>query len=171
IDEERYAYEMLSSVLGGGSTSRLFDRIREEEGLAYSIYAFNASYLNAGMLGVYAAIAPENFEKTLALCEEELRKLQDSLLDDEELRSNQEQLKGGLLLALENTFNRMARMARSVMYYDRVQTVEELLNAVDAVTAAELQGLAQQVFRPDRCLLAVVGPKPPQHVRVPAPSV
>ena len=169
-DDERYAYEMLASTLGGGSTSRLFDRIREEEGLAYSIYAFNASYLHTGMLGVYAAIAPENFEKTLALCEEELRKLQDTPIPDEELFSNHEQLKGGLLLALENTFNRMARMARSVMYYDRVQTVEELLGAVDAVTAADLQRLAQHVFRPDRCLLTVVGPKPPGNVRVPAPA-
>ena len=157
-DPRRYVYDMLSSTLGGGSTSRLFNSIREDAGLAYSIYAFHSAYVSAGMLGVYAAIAPENLDQTLTLISTELAKLRDTPLDDEELESNAEQLKGGLLIAMEGTFSRMSRMARSLIFFDRVMTIEEILEGVDAVTAGNIQELAQQTFTKDRYAMAILGP-------------
>ncbi len=157
-DPRRYQYDMLSSALGGGSTSRLFDRIREEEGLAYSIYAFHSGYQDAGMLGMYAAVAPENLEKVVDLTCEELRKLKNDPLSAEELNSNAEQLKGGLLLALEGSFTRMSRIARSLLHFHRIVPIEEVLDAVDAVTAEEIQTLAQQTFSEEQCAMTVLGP-------------
>lgn len=159
LDPARYTFDMLSSTLGGGSTSRLFETIREREGLAYAIYSFNSMFLNAGVLGIYAAIAPENLQRTFDLCVDELHTLQDTAMPEEELLSNREQLKGGLLLALEGTFNRMARMVRSLMLFDRIIPVEEILESVDAVTAQDVQQLAQKVFAKDNCAVAVLGPR------------
>ncbi|MDP7639155.1 MAG: pitrilysin family protein, partial [Candidatus Hydrogenedentes bacterium] len=157
-DGRRYVYDMLSSALGGGSTSRLFDRIREEEGLAYSIYSFHSGYKDAGALGMYAAVAPENLKKAVELSCEELRKIKDEPLDAEELASNAEQLKGGLLLALEGSFNRMSRIARSLLYFDRIIPIDEVLDAVDAVTAEQIQTLAQKTFTEEQCAMTVLGP-------------
>ncbi|MFP6583674.1 MAG: pitrilysin family protein [Candidatus Hydrogenedentota bacterium] len=155
----RYNYDMLSSVLGGGSTSRLFDTIREEAGLAYSIYSYNSMYQHAGALGIYAAIAPENLRQTLDLIRDEIKKLQDVPVGADELNSNREQLKGGLLLALEGTFSRMTRMARSLMFHDRVTPIPEILEHVDAVTAEDIQLLAQKMFSDDTCTMAILGPR------------
>jgi len=167
VDPKRYVFDMLSSTLGGGMTSRLFETIREDAGLAYSIYSFNSSLANAGMFGIYAAIAPENLQKTISLCFDELKKLCDTPISDEELQSNREQLKGGLLIALEATFNRMSRIVRSLMYFDRVMTVREILDGVDAVTAEDLQTAAQDIFTKDKCAMAILGPKSEQPVELP----
>lgn len=159
VGANRYSYDMLSSIFGGGSTSRLFDTIREEAGLAYSIYSYNSMYQHGGVLGVYAAIAPENLRQTLDLIRDEIKKLQDSPVDTKELNSNREQLKGGLLLALEGTFNRMARMARSLMFHDRVTPTSEILERVDAVTAEDIQTLAQKTFSDETSTIVILGPK------------
>lgn len=158
VDPRRHAYDVLTSVLGGGSTSRLFERIREDAGLAYSIYAFHSGYLTSGMLGVYAAIAPENLQQALDLCCVEMRDLCEKSIEAGELESNAEQLKGGLLLALEGTFNRMARMGRSLMYFDRLVPVEEVLENVDSVTADDLRSLAESVFTASNCAITILGP-------------
>ena len=156
--KDRYCYDVLSSALGGGSTSRLFESVREREGLAYSIYSFNAMFQTGGMLGFYAAVAPENLAQTIDLCTQEMRKLKEVALPEAELLSNREQLKGGLLLALEGTFNRMARMVRSLMLFERIVPVRDILDAVDAVTAADVQALAERVFAEEQCAAAVLGP-------------
>jgi predicted Zn-dependent peptidase len=150
---------MLSSIFGGGSTSRLFDTIREEAGLAYSIYSYNSMYQQTGALGVYAAVAPENTQTTLDLIADEIKKLQDTPLGEDELNSNREQLKGGLLLALEGTFNRMSRMGRSLLFFDRVIPVSEILESVDSVTVDDIQTLAQETFTQEHTSMAVLGPK------------
>lgn len=159
VGTERFKHDMLSSIFGGGSTSRLFDTIREEAGLAYSIYSYNSMYQQTGALGVYAAVAPENAQLTLNLIAEEIKKLQDTPVSEEELDSNRAQLKGGLLLGLEGTFNRMTRMARSLMFFDRVIPVSEVLENVDSVTVDDIQKLAQTMFTPDGTTMAVLGPK------------
>jgi predicted Zn-dependent peptidase len=155
----RYKHDMLSSIFGGGSTSRLFDTIREEAGLAYSIYSYNSMYQQTGALGVYAAVAPENTQTTLDLIADEIKKLQDTPLGEDELNSNREQLKGGLLLALEGTFNRMSRMGRSLLFFDRVIPVSEILESVDSVTVDDIQTLAQETFTQEHTSMAVLGPK------------
>ena len=164
---ERYRYDMVNSILGGGMTSRLFESIREEAGLAYSIYSFNSAHEQTGMFGMYAAIAPENLQKTVDLISKELKELQDTPVSDKEMESNREQLKGGLLLALENTFNRMARMARSLMYFDRILTIEEIIAGVDGVASEHVQELAQNTFTESRCAMAVLGQVENQSVTIP----
>jgi predicted Zn-dependent peptidase len=158
LDDRRQIADVLGNVLGGGSTSRLFERIREDEGLAYSVYAFHSPFAMTGMLGVYAAVNPENLRQTLDITSEELRKLRDAPVTDAELQSNKEQLKGGLLLALEGTFNRMARLARSLMYFNEIKTIDEIIAEIDAVTAEQVQHLAQEVFVESNCALSVLGP-------------
>lgn len=157
-DERKFAYDMTSNILGGGSTSRLFERIREEEGLAYSIYTFDSFYMTAGTLGVYAAVAPQQLGKTLDLTFTELRKLRDDGLSADELELNREQIKGGMLMAMESTFTRMARMAKSIMYYGKLIPVAEIVEKVDAVTHADVQACCAAVFTPENCALLVLGP-------------
>jgi predicted Zn-dependent peptidase len=157
-DERRYVYNMLSNALGGGPTSRLFETIREQEGLAYSIYAHHASYWHTGMMGVYAAIAPENLKKTYELSFAEIRKLREGPLPQQELELNREQLKGSVLMTLESTFNRMTRMAKSYMYHRRILPVDEIIAGIESVTAEQIQKLAQDRYTPDQCALVVLGP-------------
>jgi predicted Zn-dependent peptidase len=161
-DPRRYAYDLLCSALGGGSTSRLFERIREQEGLAYAVYSFNSMLATGGLLGFYAAVAPENLQHTLDLSSEELRRLRDVPLGDEELTANREQLKGGLLLALESTFSRMSRMARSLIYQGRIVPVSEVLEKLDRVTAPEVQAAAAAIFTEPNSAVTVLGPAPEQ---------
>lgn len=158
-DESRYRFDMLSNILGGGSTSRLFERIREDEGLAYAIYTFHSTYTAAGMLGVYAAVAPENLQKSVDLASEELRRLQDTPVGIEEMESNREQLKGGMLMALESTFTRMGRLARTMMHFGRIVGIDEVVQRIDAVTADDIQNLAQSVLTLDLATTVVLGPK------------
>ncbi|MCC6795190.1 MAG: insulinase family protein [Candidatus Hydrogenedentes bacterium] len=158
-DERRFTYNMLSNALGGGSTSRLFETIREQEGLAYSIYGYHSSYWRAGMMGVYAAIAPENLQKTVDLSFGEIRKLREEPLPAQELELNREQLKGSVLMTLESTFNRMTRMAKSYMYHNRILPVDEIIAGIEGVTAEQIQQLAQDRYTADQCALVVLGPK------------
>jgi len=159
-DPRRFAYDLLSSVLGGGSTSRLFERIREQEGMAYSVYSFNSMLGTAGLTGFYAGVAPENLHKAVDLASEELRRMREEALSAEELTSNREQLKGGLLLALENTFSRMSRLVRSLIYQGRIVTVNEVLENLDRVTAQDVQRAACEIFTPSNSTLTVLGPSP-----------
>lgn len=157
-DPRRYAYDVLGNALGGSSTSRLFNRIREEEALAYAIYSFHSSFRSTGIFGVYAAVAPEKFQRTLALSCEEIRKFRDDGISEEELHNSREHLKGNLLMALENTFNRMSRMAKSMMFYRRVVGLGEIIDAVDGVSTDDVRELALDIFRPEKCASVVLGP-------------
>lgn len=158
FDEDRYAYDVLSCALGGGATSRLFDRIRESEGLAYSIYSFFSCYRRSGFLGIYAAVAPENARKAAASAFEELRRLCDAPLPADELELNRQQLKGSLLMGLERTFSRMSRAAKSMMYHGRIISPDEVVEALDGVTSADVQRLALCAFTRDRCAMLTLGP-------------
>ncbi|NIA15618.1 MAG: insulinase family protein [Nitrospiraceae bacterium] len=160
-DPERYTYDVLCSALGGGSTSRLFQRIREDEGLAYAIYSCHSAYVKAGTFSVYAAVAPENFGKTAALSFEEIRRFREEPMTQEELNTTREHMKGSMLMALEGTFNRMSRMARSMMFHRRYVSVEEVLDALDGVTVKDIQKVAADLFRPERCAMVVLGPANP----------
>ena len=161
---DRFVYDVLSNALGGGSTSRLFERIREQEGLSYAIYTFQSAYYRAGLLGIYAAVAPENLDRALSMTFEELRGIRDTRISAEETALNREQLKGGLLMALEETFHRMSRMAKSYIYYGRVVPVDEVIARVDAVTPEAVHELANHILHPERCMVTVLGPKNALHL-------
>lgn len=158
-DDIQYPCEVLSMALGEGSTSRLFDRIREREGLAYAIYSYKSAYHEAGFLGVYAAVAPENLRRTLSLIGDEIKGICDTPLSDAELSLNKEQIRGGILMGMERTSSRMSRLARSIMQADRIISVDEALERTDAVSADELQRVAQRVFCGTGGVTAIVGPE------------
>ena len=154
----RHTFELLASALGGGTTSRLFDRIREREGLAYAIYSFRSAYRDAGSLGLYAAVAFENLERTLALVIEELARMRDEPMPPAELALNKEQLKGAYLMSLESTFNRMARLAKSQMYHGRLVAVDETVASIESITAEGVRHAARDAFLAGYAAGAVVGP-------------
>ncbi len=158
-DPQRYVYEMLTNALGGGSTSRLFERIREQEGLAYSIYAFRSSYRPCGLVGLYAAVAPETLRHAIDITCEELRKLRETPMSEHELELNREQLKGGFLLSLESSFNRMSRLAKSMMHHGRILSIDEIIAGVDAVASDEVMRLAQAIFTASSCAGIILGPE------------
>ncbi|MBI1319028.1 MAG: insulinase family protein [Candidatus Hydrogenedens sp.] len=156
--QERFVADLTSMVLGGGSTSRLFERIREDEGLAYNIQTFSSYYPTAGMLGVYAAVAPENYRKTLDLTFQEIRKVRDEGVPQKELDACREQIKGYTLMSLESTFSRGSRMAKSLMLHGRIVPIEELIEQLEAVTTDDVQAFAAKTFRPENTAHVVLAP-------------
>lgn len=155
--EKRYAMSLLTNILGGGMSSRLFQRVREQEGLAYAIFADLAVYRDAGCLGVYAGTAPENLPKLLGLVMEEIARMKKEAVPEEELLRAKESLKGGLLISLESTAARMGSLARQEIYFGRQFDVEEILARLEAVQAEEIQGLAKEFFVPEKAAVTVLG--------------
>ena len=159
LSEKRYLCNLLAGILGGGGTSRLFELIREKEGLAYSVFAYHANYLPTGMIGVYEAVAPNKCGRALELTFSELRRLRDEPIKAKELERSREQLKGSMLMALENTSTRMSRMAKGLLFRERVLPIEEIIAGIDAVTAESIQVFAQEYFQPKSCALLLLGPQ------------
>jgi predicted Zn-dependent peptidase len=155
--EKRYAMNLLANILGGGMSSRLFQRVREQEGLAYAVFADLSAYRDAGCLGVYAGTAPENLPKLLGLVMEEIARMKKEAVPEEELLRAKESLKGGLLISLESTAARMGSLARQEIYFGRQFDVEEILARLEAVEAGEIQELANQFFVPEKAAVTVLG--------------
>jgi predicted Zn-dependent peptidase len=156
-DEDRYATLILNTVLGGGMSSRLFQTIREERGMVYSIYSDLSPYRDTGTLCVYAGTSAGKALEVVDLIMAELRKLKETLLTQEELTRAKDQLKGNLLLGLESSTARMANLARQEMYFHQFFTVDELIARVDEVDAAQVQAMAQRLFDPDHIAVALLG--------------
>jgi len=158
LDKAVYPLYIINNVIGGGASSRLFQSIREEKGLAYSIYSYQSSFRDAGLFTVYAGMSPECTDNVIQLTLEEFHQLRTQGISEAELAKTKEQLKGSLLLSLESTNSRMTRMAKSEIYYGRVVSPDELIARIDTVTRNEVRELAEAVLDPDRLALAAVGP-------------
>src|ERR1700735_1474282 len=156
-DRRRFAVAVLSNVLGGGMSSRLFQNIRERKGLAYSIFSELNSYRDAGVLSVYAGTSLETLGPLVHCVLDEFRRMKDAPPPEEELRRAKAHLKGATLLALEGTGQRMNSLARYHIYFDRHYTAQELIAMLEEVTSAEVQRLAQEFFRSARVAASVVG--------------
>jgi predicted Zn-dependent peptidase len=156
-DQRRFAVSVLSNVLGGGMSSRLFQNIRERQGLAYAIFSEMNSYRDAGVLSVYAGTSLETVSQLIRSVLEEFRRMKDEPLPEEELRRAKDHLKGATLLALEGTGQRMNSLARYHIYFDRHYTAQELIAMLEEVTAADVQRLAQDFFQSERIAASVVG--------------
>lgn len=156
-DERRYAFAILNTILGGGMSSRLFQNIREREGLAYAVFSELNPYSDAGMLTVYAGTALSNAEKTLALIAEEFRALKADAVTADELRRAKDHLKGSLMLALESTSARMSNLARQEMYFGRFFTLDEVLASIEAVSREETLQIAREFFQPEHVAATIVG--------------
>ena len=156
-DPRRFAVGVLSAALGGGMSSRLFQRIREERGLAYSVYSFSSSYSDGGMFGVYAGCQPGKADEVLSLVVAELDAAARGELGEDEIERGKGQLRGATVLGLEDAGSRMTRIGKSETIYGEVLGVDELLARIDAVSPADVAELAAELLGRPRCL-AVVGP-------------
>jgi predicted Zn-dependent peptidase len=161
FDDRRFTVGVLSAALGGGMSSRLFQRIREERGLAYSVYTFSSSYADAGQFGVYAGCQPGKAEEVLALMTGELAAVADGGLTEAEVARGKGQMCGGVVLGLEDSGSRMSRIGKSELVYGDVLGVDELIARIDAVTPTDVAELAADLLHRPRCL-AVVGPFAPR---------
>jgi len=156
-DESRYATLILNTVLGGGMSSRLFQTIREERGMAYSIYSDLAPYRDTGTLMVFAGTSADKALEVVDLILAEFRGLKQDLLPPEELTRAKDQLKGNILLGLESSNARMANLARQEMYFHNFMTVEEVIARIEAVEASEVQSMAQRLFDQDKIAVTLLG--------------
>jgi len=156
-DENRFTALILNTVLGGGMSSRLFQTIREERGIAYSIYSDLAPYRDTGTLCVYAGTSSSKAIEVVGLTMAEFRNLKEAPLPDEELTRAKDQVKGNILLGLESSNARMANLARQEMYFNRFFTAEEVIKQICEVDAAQVQALARSLFDPERIAVTLLG--------------
>lgn len=149
---------LLTNGFGGGMSSRLFQRVREELGLAYSVYAYQSFYSEAGVCGLYVGTRPEWVGRAEQVIRDELRRLVDEGLTEEELEDVRGQVKGQLVLSLESSGARLHRLAGLALYDEPFLTLDDLTEKIDAVTLEEVAELAAEYFDPDRQLLLRLGP-------------
>jgi predicted Zn-dependent peptidase len=143
--------------LGGGSSSRLFQEVREKRGLAYSIGSFTGQHAECGMWGIYAGCLPAKADEVLAICQAEIAKVLVGGLTDEELARGKGQLRGSMVLSLEDPSSRMIRLGKSELVYPRLEPVDEILASIEAVTQDDVREVAELVLGRPKAL-AVVGP-------------
>jgi predicted Zn-dependent peptidase len=145
-DERRYGMYLLSTILGGGMSSRLFQNIREKHGLAYSVFSELNLYRDSGCLAVYAGTSAETVKKVAGMVLDEFRQLCNASVPDEELRRAKDHLKGSLALSLESSSARMSNLARQELFFGRFQSVDEMMEGIEQVTAAQIQSIAVDLF-------------------------
>ncbi|HEX9030940.1 MAG TPA: pitrilysin family protein [Streptosporangiaceae bacterium] len=156
-DDRRFALGVLNAALGGGMSSRLFQEIREKRGLAYSVYSFGSQHADIGMWGIYAGCLPAKADDVLAICAEEIAKVCAGGLTDEELDRGKGQLRGSMVLGLEDPASRMTRIGKSELVYPRLEPVDEILARIESVTLDDVREVASAILTQPKAL-AVVGP-------------
>jgi predicted Zn-dependent peptidase len=157
-DPRRFAVVLLSTAFGGGMSSRLFQRVREELGLAYSVFSFQSFYADAGMCGVYVGTRPEWADRAEGVVTEELARLAAEGLMAEELADAKGQVKGQIVLSMESSSARLHRLAGTELYGEPFRSMDEITQLVDAVTLDEVAGLATEYYRPGRQTVLRLGP-------------
>ena len=157
-DKERYIATLLQLILGGNMSSRLFQVVREELGLAYSIYAFMSFFSDTGLLGVAAGVSPKNLDQLLDATFRELKKMKAEAVSEEELEAAKEYLRGSIYLHAEDCDHRMMRLAKNEIHFGHYIPLEEIVTGLLKVTAAEVQDLAQDLLQSDNWGLALLGP-------------
>jgi predicted Zn-dependent peptidase len=158
LDPDRRPLQVLNSVLGGGMASRLFQEIREERGLAYAVYSYTAEFDDAGKWVIYGGVEVGKVHDAIEAVLQELRKLRDEGITDEELQHVKEQVKGGMLLGLEDTWSVAARNGSHILRYDEVIPVEQVVAEIEAVTQEDVLRVAGRLIKPEALNLAVIGP-------------
>jgi predicted Zn-dependent peptidase len=154
---DRYATYVLNTLLGGSMSSRLFQNIREKRGLAYAVFSGISAYRDAGNFTIYAGCANDAVGEVVDLVVEELRTIRKTPVPDAELRRAKDHLKGSLMLSLESTASRMSNLARQEIYFDRQFSLDETVQGVERVTAADLQRVASDLFRNGQLAATILG--------------
>jgi predicted Zn-dependent peptidase len=158
MHEDRYVISALNTVLGNSMSSRLFQEVREQNALAYSIYSYVTSYRDTGLLTVYAGTDPTNTLEVLRLVTRELKKIKDEGITEAEEMRVKNQIKGTLVLSLESSNSHMSRLARQEIYFGKYISIDDIIRGVEKVTSEQVQRLAQQLFTRDNLSLAILGP-------------
>lgn len=156
-DERRFAVQLMSSIFGGEMSSRLFQSVREDKGLCYSIYSFGSSFQDTGLFGVYTALSKETERPAIALIVDEIKRLIENGVTAEELEIAREQAKANILMSLESTSARMSRMGHNELNHGREISYEESLAAYDKVTTEDIANAANMIFDFDRMSFSAVG--------------
>ncbi|MBA3299706.1 MAG: insulinase family protein [Thermoleophilaceae bacterium] len=156
-DDRRFALRVLDTILGGSTSSRLFQEVREKRGLAYSVYSYASHYIDSGQVGLYVGTRPENVAEAMEVIGHELRTITEDGVTDEELDRARENVKGRTTLSMESTSARMNRLGSSLLMDVPLMTLDEILAAVDAVTIEDVHALAAELFDPARMSAAGVG--------------
>ena len=157
-DDRLFPLSILNTYLGGGMSARLVKKIREEEGLAYSVYSYNGSYTDTGAFVISVGTRPENCQRVIDIILEELDDVRQNGITQEELDKSFSQLKGSLYMGLETVNSRMNKLGRSMLIYDRVITPEENVNDLSKVTVEDVKSLAEDMFRRENLQITVLGP-------------
>jgi predicted Zn-dependent peptidase len=159
LDPDRYALTVLNQALGGGMSSRLFQEVREERGLAYSVYSYRGAFADTGMLAIYAGTSPERVHETLAVIDGELDRLSsERSLPARELDAAKGHLKGAIAMSLETSSSRMRRLGRAELIEHEIPTLDEIVRRIDAVTGDDIERVIDRVIADRPRTLATVGP-------------
>ena len=156
-DDDRWALYALSTLLGGSMSSRLFQNIREKEGLCYSIYSFHSSYNDRGIFGIYCGTSPDNFDRVMELILEECRELMKNGVAGEELLDTKTYIKGNIALSMESTEVRMGQLARNEMNYGRYIPFEEIVANIDKITCDDIARITDRLFSNQALSLVSIG--------------
>jgi predicted Zn-dependent peptidase len=168
-DERRFALRVLEGVLGGTSSSRLFQEVRERRGLAYSVFSFSSQYADTGEVGLYVGTRPENLQEALATIASELERVVEDPASPQELDRSRENLKGRVALSLESTAARMNRLGSALLGEMPIYSVDEIVDRIDAVTIDDLRELTRELFAPETLSAAGVGAEEDAFLRALAP--
>lgn len=156
-DERRYALAVLDSIFGGSSSSRLFREVREKRGLAYAVGSYSEQYTDSGLIASYVGTREDNVEEACSIIGAELARLRSEPVSAEELNRGKENVKGRLVLTSESTAARMTRISRATLFGLPIDSLDEMLSKVDAVSVDDLTALAQELYGPERLSAACVG--------------
>ena len=156
-NDEVYALAVINNVFGGSISSRLFQKIREEKGLVYSIYSAQSLYRKCGELGIFASMSNENLEEVCEIIKGEIRDLRENYLTEKEIHESKEQLKGSYLLDLESTGSRMMSIGKSMLLVNKVKTTDEILECINNVSFDSIKKVIDKVFDLNNLGICIVG--------------
>ncbi len=164
---DRFALAILENIIGGGMSSRLFQKVREAKGLAYSIFSYHSLYQETGNIAIYAGTRESNLNKVLNIIADELINIVDKGVTEEEFNRSREHLKGRLVLGLESARNRMTRLGKSALIHEDIISVNELIAKIMAVSRDDVNKLAKKILRMDKMVLTIIGPVKPKDIKTP----
>jgi len=156
--DDRFGIMALNTILGNSMSSRLFQEVREQNALAYSIYSYVTAYRDTGLLTIYAGTDPSNAIQAIRLIMKEMKKIKDEGITPAEETRVKNQIKGNLVLSLESSNSHMSRIARQEIYFGKYLSMDDVIKAVDKVTAGQIHRIAQQLFTPENLALSILGP-------------
>lgn len=157
-DEDIYAMHIFNNIIGGGLSSRLFQQIREQRGLAYSVYSYHSTYVDTGLFGIYAGTSPKNTKEVTECILRELREMKQKGITALELERTKAQIKGGLYLGLESVSSRMSRLGKTELTYNRVLSPEEVVEKLEKVTLEDVLRVIGRLWQKDKISIMTLGP-------------